>query len=61
LQVVGNINEEPQVEMLKRTGMGIIEKCDYLPLAVKLMGGLLRQRRITQSEWEDVLHILYGH
>lgn len=56
MQVVGNINEEPQVERLKRIGMGIIEKCDYLPLAVKIMGGLLRQRRIRQSEWEDVLH-----
>jgi len=61
LQVVGNINEEPHVEMLKRIGMGIIEKCDYLPLAVKVMGGLLRQGRIRQSEWEDVYMIPYGH
>jgi hypothetical protein len=29
LQVVGNVNEEPQVEMLKEIGNGIIEKCDY--------------------------------
>ncbi|CAL4982313.1 unnamed protein product [Urochloa decumbens] len=55
-QVVQNSNDADQVEMLKDIGMKIIEKCDCLPLAVKVMGGLLRQKNITQRDWEYVLH-----
>ncbi|XP_072151643.1 putative disease resistance protein RGA3 isoform X2 [Setaria viridis] len=55
-QVVGNENNEPQIDMLKDIGMGIIEKCDGLPLAVKVMGGLLRQRRARRGDWENVLN-----
>jgi len=52
-QVVGNENEEAQMELLKDIGMEIIEKCDCLPLAVKVMGGLLRQKRTCRRDWEN--------
>ncbi|TVU26657.1 hypothetical protein EJB05_29211, partial [Eragrostis curvula] len=54
-QVVRNVNDESQVDMLKDIGMGIIEKCDGLPLAVKVMGGVLLQRNRRRSDWEAVL------
>ncbi|TVU26666.1 hypothetical protein EJB05_29221, partial [Eragrostis curvula] len=54
-QVVRNVNDESQVEMLKDIGMGIIAKCDGLPLAVKVMGGVLLQKNRRRSDWEAVL------
>lgn len=35
--------------------MRIIEKCDGLPLAIKVMGGLLRQKMIRQGDWKNVM------
>jgi Leucine-rich repeat (LRR) protein len=56
LQVVRNgNNDEPKIDTLKDIGMGIIAKCDGLPLAVKVMGGLLRQKRTRRSDWKTVL------
>ena len=54
LQVVGNGNDEAQIELLKDIGMEIITKCDCLPLAVKVIGGLLRQKTARRREWENV-------
>ncbi|WVZ54219.1 hypothetical protein U9M48_005053 [Paspalum notatum var. saurae] len=55
-QVVGNgNNDEQQVETLRDIGTEIIAKCDGLPLAVKVMGGILRQRKTLRSGWEHVL------
>jgi hypothetical protein len=56
LQVVGNENDDAQIELLKDTGMQIIAKCDCLPLAIKVMGGLLRQKMTSQRDWENVLN-----
>ena len=36
--------------------MEIIAKCDGLPLAVKVMGGLLRQKNTRQRDWEKILN-----
>ncbi|KAL6658410.1 hypothetical protein ACP70R_003996 [Stipagrostis hirtigluma subsp. patula] len=55
MQVVRNGNDEPHIEMLKDIGMRIIANCDCLPLAVRAMGGLLRQKKTRRGEWENVL------
>ncbi|XP_066339313.1 disease resistance protein RGA2-like [Miscanthus floridulus] len=56
-QVVGNENnDEPKVDALKDIGTSIIAKCDGLPLAVKVIGGLLCQKNIRRSDWKNVLN-----
>jgi hypothetical protein len=56
LQVVGNENDDAQTELLKDIGMEIIAKCDCLPLAVKVMGGLLQQKTAKRRDWENILN-----
>ncbi|KAG2555997.1 hypothetical protein PVAP13_8NG042603 [Panicum virgatum] len=53
-KVVGNGNDEAQIELLKDIGMDIITKCECLPLAVKVIGGLLRQKTAKRRDWENV-------
>ncbi|CAL4989370.1 unnamed protein product [Urochloa decumbens] len=56
-QVVRNENnDEQKVDTLKDIGMRIITKCDGLPLAIKVMGGLLRQQKTRRSDWDNVLN-----
>ncbi|CAO2141004.1 unnamed protein product, partial [Urochloa humidicola] len=54
-QVVVNESDEAHIEQLKDIGMQIVEKCDCLPLAVKVTGGLLRQKNTNRRDWENVL------
>jgi len=55
-QIVKNEDDESKVDMLRDIGMGIVLRCDGLPLAVKAMGGLLCQKTIRRSVWENVLN-----
>ncbi|VAI26811.1 unnamed protein product [Triticum turgidum subsp. durum] len=41
---------------LKDIGMKIVKKCDGLPLAIKVKGGLLSKRDPKERVWEIVLH-----
>uniref|UniRef100_A0ACD5TGU3 Uncharacterized protein n=1 Tax=Avena sativa TaxID=4498 RepID=A0ACD5TGU3_AVESA len=45
---------ESDFDQLKDVGMKIIAQCDGLPLAIKVMGGLLSTRRLSEREWEIV-------
>ncbi|XP_037416410.1 putative disease resistance protein RGA4 [Triticum dicoccoides] len=55
-QVLTTEKTEPAVDMLKDIGLQIVEKCDGLPLAIKVMGGLLCQKDKERHDWEKVLH-----
>ncbi|KAF7099247.1 hypothetical protein CFC21_100906 [Triticum aestivum] len=54
-QVLSSEIDEYHITMLKDIGLKIIQKCGGLPLAVKVMGGLLRRRGESRRDWEQVL------
>uniref|UniRef100_J3N8C3 Uncharacterized protein n=1 Tax=Oryza brachyantha TaxID=4533 RepID=J3N8C3_ORYBR len=54
-QVVLSEVDEPEIEALKDIGMEIIEKCDGLPLAIKVIGGLLCRRERNEGVWSEML------
>ncbi|XP_038974464.1 putative disease resistance protein RGA3 [Phoenix dactylifera] len=47
--------EEGDMHLLSDVGMRIVEKCDGLPLALRIVGGVLRTKEKRHSEWEKVL------
>ncbi|TVU23251.1 hypothetical protein EJB05_25604, partial [Eragrostis curvula] len=49
-------NQVARVDHLKDTGMKIIKKCGGLPLAIKIVGGLLRTKPQTEQAWEAILN-----
>uniref|UniRef100_A0A8I7BGA7 Uncharacterized protein n=1 Tax=Hordeum vulgare subsp. vulgare TaxID=112509 RepID=A0A8I7BGA7_HORVV len=54
-QIVSCEADVRQVDMLKVIGLKILAKCDGLPLAIKVMGGLLCQKEAKHCAWEMVL------
>ncbi|CAD6255577.1 unnamed protein product [Miscanthus lutarioriparius] len=44
------------IDQLKPIGMEILENCDGLPLAIKVIGGLLSTRYPSEHEWKSVLN-----
>uniref|UniRef100_M8BKP7 Disease resistance protein RGA2 n=1 Tax=Aegilops tauschii TaxID=37682 RepID=M8BKP7_AEGTA len=50
-QIISSHTDEREIDMLKDIGVQILAKCDGLPLAVKVMGGLLCQK--------DKIHLFF--
>ncbi|KAK6128369.1 hypothetical protein DH2020_037881 [Rehmannia glutinosa] len=46
---------------LENIGRKILKKCNGLPLAITVVGGLLAKQRQTESEWEKVLKGMNSH
>ncbi|TVU31132.1 hypothetical protein EJB05_22803 [Eragrostis curvula] len=55
-QVVATERDMIEIETLKHIGFEILGRCGGLPLAIKVIGGLLRQRDMNIVEWERVLN-----
>ncbi|KAF0896927.1 hypothetical protein E2562_030776, partial [Oryza meyeriana var. granulata] len=56
-QVVSSEMEETEIDdTLKDIGMEIVDKCGGLPLAVKVIGGLLCKKKKRRADWEKVVH-----
>ncbi|CAM0953221.1 unnamed protein product [Alopecurus aequalis] len=54
-QVLTTEKHEPDIEILKDIGLQLIKICDGVPLAIKVMGGLLCQREKEYRAWQKVL------
>ncbi|XP_074565026.1 putative disease resistance RPP13-like protein 1 [Curcuma longa] len=52
--VFGDV-EDVIISELKEVGMEIVRKCDGLPLAVKVMAGVLLHKERTKREWKKVV------
>ncbi|EEC81961.1 hypothetical protein OsI_25851 [Oryza sativa Indica Group] len=44
-----------EMQSLRDVGMAIVAKCGFLPLTIKVIGGLLMTKRRSRAEWERVL------
>jgi hypothetical protein len=55
-QIVTTERDKLEIDTLKHIGLEILGRCGGLPLAIKVIGGLLRQRDVNIVEWEKVLN-----
>jgi hypothetical protein len=51
-----DIDEEKEVHNLRDTGIEIVRKCGYLPLAIKVIASILAIKDQTQNEWQKILN-----
>ncbi|XP_047080685.1 putative disease resistance protein RGA1 [Lolium rigidum] len=54
-QIVSCETDGHEIDTLKDIGLQILAKCDGLPLAIKVLGGLLCQKEKKRHEWKKVL------
>ncbi|KAM3346666.1 hypothetical protein ACQJBY_020943 [Aegilops geniculata] len=55
-----NIDEEKEVQNLRSTGIEIVRKCGWLPLAIKVTASALASRDLTENEWRKYLSKYVG-
>ncbi|KAM3260792.1 hypothetical protein ACQJBY_051823 [Aegilops geniculata] len=55
-QVISRETDEREIDKLQDIGLKIIANCGGLPLAVKVMGGLLLQKERQRRDWEMLLN-----
>ncbi|KAK1269298.1 putative disease resistance RPP13-like protein 1 [Acorus gramineus] len=55
-KVVSGGNDSTKIDQsMNDVGIKIVQKCKGLPLAIKIIGGVLRKRKITEPAWKLVL------
>lgn len=54
-QVLTSEIDEDHIDTLKDIGLKIIQKCSGLPLAIKVVGGLLHKRGGLRRDWEQIM------
>ncbi|KAK1647771.1 hypothetical protein QYE76_065576 [Lolium multiflorum] len=53
-----HIVAEKEVHNLTSTGIEIVRKCGYLPLAIKVIANVLASKDQTENEWQNILRLI---
>lgn len=54
LRETSSLEEEDESDVLIEIGLKISEKCNGLPLAIKIVGGILKRKEPTIKEWQAI-------